>query len=82
MIGNILISLVAGLATFAGLTALGVPLRRALAFLVAVTDLIPMVGATLGAVICIAVALLATRLWPTTVLVAAFFVLYHSLRTT
>jgi len=50
-----------------------------LAFLVAVTDLIPMVGATLGAVICIVVALLATRLWPTTVLVAAFFVLYQQL---
>jgi predicted PurR-regulated permease PerM len=33
-----------------------------LAFLVAVTDLIPLIGATLGAVICIAVALFATRL--------------------
>jgi predicted PurR-regulated permease PerM len=79
MIGNILISLVAGLAAFAGLTVLGVPYAVPLAFLVAVTDLIPMVGATLGAVICIVVALLATRLWPTTVLVAAFFVLYQQL---
>ncbi len=38
-----------------------------------------MVGATIGAVVCIAVALLATRLWPTTVLVAVFFVAYQQL---
>jgi len=79
MIGNILISLVAGLAAFGALAALGVPFAVPLAFLVAVTDLIPMVGATIGAVVCIAVALLATRLWPTTVLVAAFFVAYQQL---
>jgi predicted PurR-regulated permease PerM len=79
MIGNILISLVAGLAAFGALAALGVPFAVPLAFLVAVTDLIPMVGATLGAVVCIAVALLTTRLWPTTVLVAAFFVAYQQL---
>jgi predicted PurR-regulated permease PerM len=79
MLGNILVSLVAGLAAFAALTALRVPFAVPLAFVVAVTDLIPMIGATLGAVVCIAVALLATRLWPTTVLVAAFFVVYQQL---
>ena len=79
MIGNILVSLVAGLAAFAALAALRVPFAVPLAFLVAVTDLIPMVGATIGAVVCIAVALLATQLWPTTVLVAAFFVAYQQL---
>jgi predicted PurR-regulated permease PerM len=51
--------------------------RRAAGLLVAVTDLIPLIGATLGAVICIAVALFATRLWPTTVLVLVFFVVYQ-----
>jgi predicted PurR-regulated permease PerM len=50
-----------------------------LAFVVAVTDLIPMIGATLGAVVRIAVALLAPRLWPTTVLVAVFIVAYQQL---
>jgi predicted PurR-regulated permease PerM len=50
-----------------------------LAFLVAVTDLIPTIGATLGAVICVLVALPMTRLWPNTVLVAVFFVLYQLL---
>jgi predicted PurR-regulated permease PerM len=66
-------------AAFAALTVLGVPFAVPLAFLVAVTDLIPLIGATLGAVICIAVALLATRLWPTTVLVLVFFVLYQQI---
>ena len=79
MIGNILISILAGVAAFAALTVLGVPFAVPLAFVVAVTDLIPMIGATLGAVICVLVALLATRVWPTTVLVAAFFVLYQQL---
>jgi predicted PurR-regulated permease PerM len=79
MIGNILISIVAGLAAFAALTGLGVPFAVPLAFVVAVSDLIPMIGATLGAVICVLVALLATSVWPTTVLVAASFVLYQQL---
>ena len=48
MIGNILISLVAGLAAFG---ALRVPFAVPLAFLVAVTDLIPMVGATIAELI-------------------------------
>ncbi len=77
--GNILISLVAGLAAFAALTAARVPLAAPLAFLVAVTDLIPTIGATLGAVICVLIALPTTPLWPNTVLLAVFFVLYQLL---
>ena len=42
-------------------------------------DLIPMIGATLGAVICVLAALLTTELWPTTVVVAIFFVAYQQL---
>jgi predicted PurR-regulated permease PerM len=79
MIGNLLISLAAGLASFAVLTALGVPFAVPLAFAVALCDLIPMIGATLGAVICVLAALLTTDLWPTTVVVAIFFVLYQQL---
>ena len=41
MIGNIVVSIVAGLAAFAALTGLGVPFAVPLAFVVAVTDLIP-----------------------------------------
>src|SRR6185312_2901353 len=77
MIGNLLISLAAGLASFAVFAALGVPFAVPLAFAVALCDLIPMIGATLGAVICILAALLTTELWPTTVIVAIFFVLYQ-----
>jgi predicted PurR-regulated permease PerM len=77
--GNILISLAAGLAAFAALTAARVPLAAPLAFLVAVTDLIPTIGATLGAVICVLVALPTTPLWPNTVLLAVYFVLYQLL---
>jgi predicted PurR-regulated permease PerM len=77
MIGNLLISLAAGLASFTVFAILGVPFAVPLAFAVAVCDLIPMIGATLGAVICVLAALLTTELWPTTVVVAIFFVAYQ-----
>jgi predicted PurR-regulated permease PerM len=48
MIGNIAISLIAGVAAFAALTALGVPFAVPLAFLVAVTDFIPLIGALMA----------------------------------
>jgi predicted PurR-regulated permease PerM len=76
-VGNLLISLVAGLASFAVFAILGVPFSVPLAFVVAVCDLIPTIGATLGAVICVLAALLTTELWPTTVVVAIFFVVYQ-----
>jgi predicted PurR-regulated permease PerM len=79
MIGNLLISLVAGLASFVCFTVLKVPFSVPLAFVVALTDLIPMIGATLGAVLVVAITLFATDLWPTTVLVALFFVVYQQL---
>jgi predicted PurR-regulated permease PerM len=79
MIGNLLISLAAGIASFIVFTALGMPFAVPLAFAVAVCDLIPMIGATLGAVICVVAALLTTELWPTTVVVALFFVGYQQL---
>ena len=79
MIGNLLISLVAGLAAFVCFTVLRVPFSVPLAFVVALTDLIPMIGATLGAIIVVILTLFATNLWPTTVLVAIFFVVYQQL---
>jgi predicted PurR-regulated permease PerM len=79
MIGNILVSIVAGLASFVVFTILKVPFSVPLSFVVALCDLIPMIGATLGAVIGVLVALFTTDLWPTTVLVAAFFVAYQQI---
>ncbi len=42
-------------------------------------DLIPLIGATLGAVACVLAALLTTEVWPTTVVVAIFFLAYQQL---
>ena len=78
MIGNIIISLVAGTASFLCLEALRVPFALPLAVTVAVTDLIPMIGATLGATICVLVSLFTVGLWPRTVLLILFFALYQS----
>src|SRR5215217_9025584 len=78
MIGNIIVSLIAGLASFIAFSLLRVPFAVPLAFVVALCDLIPMIGATLGAVIGVTVALFSTDLWHT-VLVAAFFVAYQQL---
>ncbi len=79
MIGNIIISVIAGLASYAAFRILGVRFALPLAFLVGVFDMIPQIGATLGAVVVVVVALFTTELWPTTVLVAAFFVAYQQL---
>lgn len=77
MIGNIIISLFAGASTFLCLLLVGVPFALPLAVAVAVTDLIPMVGATLGAAICVLVSAFTVDLWPATVIVVLFFVLYQ-----
>ncbi len=79
MIGNVIISLIAGTASFIAFEALRIPFALPLAVFVAVTDLIPMVGAALGAVICVIVAFATTELWPNTVLLAVFFLLYQQL---
>lgn len=79
MIGNVLISGIAGASALVVLTALGVPFAFPLAVVVALTDLIPMVGATLGAAACVVAALATTPLWPNTTLVALFFVVYQQI---
>src|SRR5262249_13834423 len=73
--------LAAGLASFAVFAGLGVPFAVPLAFVVAVCELIPMIGATLGAVVCVLAALLTTELLPTTDVVAVFFLAYQQLQT-
>ena len=56
--GNLLISVIASFVTFVSLKILGVPFAEVLALWVAFADLIPLVGATLGAIPTIAVAAL------------------------
>jgi predicted PurR-regulated permease PerM len=49
--GNLLISAICGVLTYAALKICGVPFSGLIALFVALADLIPMVGATLGAVV-------------------------------
>lgn len=56
--GNFIISIIAGLTTYIFLEIIGVPYALALALIVAVTDLIPLIGATIGAVVVSAVGFL------------------------
>ncbi|RAO16518.1 AI-2E family transporter [Micromonospora noduli] len=75
--GNLLISVICGALTFVVLTLTGVPFAAVIALLVAVADLIPLVGATLGAVIAAGAGFLHS---PTAgVVVLVFFVVYQQL---
>jgi predicted PurR-regulated permease PerM len=58
IIGNLVVSIIAGVCTFIVLSILGVPYALPLALWVAFADLIPMVGATLGAIPVVIVAFL------------------------
>lgn len=71
--GNLLISLIAGLVSLALLLILGIPYALALAALVAVFDLIPLVGATLATVVLGLVAL-TKGVAPAAILVAGMLV--------
>ena len=73
--GNLAISFIAGVTTFILLVVLGIPYPAALALLVAVLDLIPLVGATLGAVIVIVVALFVA--WWKALILLIFFLVYQ-----
>ncbi|MCU1390154.1 MAG: conserved rane protein of unknown function [Ilumatobacteraceae bacterium] len=77
VIGNLLVSLVAGIAAFICLVSLGVASPIVLALFVAFADLIPLVGATIGAAICVLAAFLHT---PTAGIVSLiFFVVYQQI---
>ncbi|GAA2206109.1 AI-2E family transporter [Nonomuraea monospora] len=73
--GNVLISVIAGVVTWIFLSIAGVQYALALSLVVALTDLIPLVGATIGAVLVTAVALLDS--WPAGIACAVFFVAYQ-----
>jgi predicted PurR-regulated permease PerM len=75
MIGNIGVSIVAGTATAIALSLLHVPYALPLAMWVAIADLIPMVGASLGAIPAVAVAFFS-GLW-TGIGTVIFFIIYQ-----
>ena len=73
--GNLLISLIAGLASFVVLYALDVPYAVALALIVALLDLIPLAGATIAAIVVCTVGFLHTT--TAGIVLVIFFVIYQ-----
>ncbi|WP_308250124.1 AI-2E family transporter [Sphaerisporangium fuscum] len=73
--GNVLISVIAGGLSWLFLTFAGAKYALALALVVAVTDLIPLVGATVGAVLVSAVGFLQSV--PLGIACVVFFVIYQ-----
>src|ERR1700722_8691346 len=75
LLGNFLTSLIAGVGTFAWMAAFGIPYPVLLGLLVALLDLIPVVGSTIGGLTVTLVALTVSL--PVAGLTLAFYVLYR-----
>ena len=75
MVGNLLISLIAGTAAFGLLLVLGVPSPFVLAMWVAFADIIPLVGAILGAIVVVGAAFLHGT--TAGIVAVVFFVVYQ-----
>ena len=73
--GNLAISVICGVTTFAVLLILGMPYAAPLALVVAVLDLVPLVGATLGGALLVIVGLFVEP-WKAVVLLA-FVLIYQ-----
>ncbi|MGF1470274.1 MAG: AI-2E family transporter [Rubrobacteraceae bacterium] len=73
--GNLAISVVCGVTTFIVLELLGIPYAAPLALLVALLDLVPLVGATIGGALLVVVGLLVQP-W-TAVVLLVFVVVYQ-----
>jgi len=74
--GNIVISVLATIATWIVLSILGVPYALSLGFLVGFFDLIPLVGATLGAIV-VAVATVSVDFPIATIVWVAFIIVWQ-----
>jgi predicted PurR-regulated permease PerM len=77
MIGRLLIAFVGGLVAFVGLEIFHVPYPLPLAILIGLFDLIPLIGHPIGAAAAVVVAVATKGLWPATVLLAVFFLVYQ-----
>jgi predicted PurR-regulated permease PerM len=75
MFGNVVISILAGAAAYIFLRIAGIPYPEVLALWVAFADLIPLVGATLGAIPPVLVGFLQST--PAGIAAIIFFVLYQ-----
>jgi predicted PurR-regulated permease PerM len=77
VLGNLVISLIAGVLTYAALTILRVPYPLLLSILVAILDLVPVIGSTLAGVVVCLVALSVSL--PVCLATIGFFLLYRLL---
>lgn len=77
MLGKLLMSLLAAVPTFILLLALGVPYSLSLALIVAIFDLIPLVGATIGAVVVVLVALFTSI--TAAIVMVIFFLVFQNI---
>jgi predicted PurR-regulated permease PerM len=77
MIGNLVVSLIAGIVSLGAFLILDIPYALPLAVVVAVLDLVPLVGATIAAVFCTVIAALTVDLWPNATLLLIFFIAYQ-----
>ncbi len=77
VVGNVLISVIAGIATFTWLTVFDVPYALLLGILVALLDLIPVVGSTIAGVVVALVALTVSL--PVAAATVVFFVVFRLL---
>ena len=75
MLGNFLTSLIAGVGTWAWLQIFGVPYPLLLGLLVALLDLIPVIGSTVGGAIVSLVALTVSL--PVAIATLAFYITYR-----
>jgi predicted PurR-regulated permease PerM len=73
--GNLIISVVCGLLTYLVLKIFGVPFAGLIALFVGIADLIPLVGATLGAIVAAVAAVIHSV--PAVIAVVVFFVVYQ-----
>jgi predicted PurR-regulated permease PerM len=76
--GNLLISVIAGIASTIVLLVTGVSYAVALGLLVAILDLVPLAGATLAAILVTTVAFIDQG-WVVGLIVLAFFIVYQQL---
>jgi predicted PurR-regulated permease PerM len=75
--GNLLISIICGVLTYVTLKIMGVPFAGLIALFVGLADLIPLIGATLGAIVALIAA--AVHSVVALIVVAIFFVAYQQL---
>ncbi|MFD2421229.1 AI-2E family transporter [Amycolatopsis pigmentata] len=75
LLGNLITSVIAGLATFVWTEALGIPYSVLLAMFVAIMDLIPVVGSTIAGIVVVLVALTVSL--PIAIATAGFIIVFR-----